>query len=173
MIAYAISKAEPGSTPPARDVYSTFRISFDTPSGTPPQGIIEFRVSKEWLETNGYDAEQVVLAKLSSGGGIELPTEVLEETGNFVYYRATVESFSIFAIVVKKPPQAQASPEQTPEPVQSPAPTPTSLETLTPTPTPATTQTSPEAGEKQVPGFGLIGAVLATVIVLAHLRRNG
>ena len=79
-----------------RSIYKSFELSVDKPS----QGYIEFRVSKDWLNSKGYSKDQVVLMEYHNRY-IDLPTEVINEDKNYIYYRAEIKSFSTFAITVK------------------------------------------------------------------------
>ncbi len=61
---------------------------------------IEFRVRKTWLTSNGFDTNEVALYRYA-GEWVELPTSMLREEANYVYYVAETPGFSEFAIASK------------------------------------------------------------------------
>ena len=77
-------------------IYRCFSIDL---SDSEIEGVIEFRVSKKWL--NSLSPNQVLLIKYTDSGYIELPTELVEEDGEYYYYKSELKSFSTFAIIVK------------------------------------------------------------------------
>ena len=66
-----------------------------------PSGIIYFRVPKSWLLKNKYDPHMVVMLEYR-GKWIPLETELMGKNNESFYYEAKTESFSIFAIAVKR-----------------------------------------------------------------------
>jgi hypothetical protein len=77
------------------EVYRVFEVSL---SGVVSRGgEIEFSVEREWIRARGHP-EDVRLFKLNAGGAVELPTEVIGRDNRTIRYRASVSSFSTFAI---------------------------------------------------------------------------
>ena len=61
---------------------------------------IDFKVEKSWLESEGIDTFEVILARFTEQWD-ELPTEKIDEDGEYVYFRAESPGFSFFAITQK------------------------------------------------------------------------
>ena len=167
-VSFTISKPIEVAELPPFETYSLFEIVL-TEYGTsrlviPKETHISFKVSKEWMREK-CSADQIVLMKYDKKykKWIELPTEVVGEDERYVYFRAKVKSFSIFAVVAKT--------------IGAPPPTPTPLVPLvsptlpaTPTPTPTLI---PAVPKKPIPGFEAIFAIFAVVVlyVLCVLRK--
>ncbi len=85
---------------PELEAYAVFEIlgSGITHSG----GSLEFTVVREWIEARGYP-EDVHLFELGDNNVIELPTEIIGQDRERVRYRASVHSFSRFAIGIAAP----------------------------------------------------------------------
>ncbi len=74
---------------------------------------ITFRVEKSWLESNNLDKDTVVLSRYKENEGwVPLPTEVVSEDRDFVYYRATTPGFSYFAISAQEKEEVTAPTEE-------------------------------------------------------------
>jgi len=102
-----ISSLPAGIPSPPGEVFSAFEIVFvkyGTSEKVEPSGYIEFKVPKSWLNEKGYTKDQIVLVKWKDGKWIELPTEVIKEDDSYVYYKAKLSSFSLFAIIAKAAP---------------------------------------------------------------------
>lgn len=80
-------------------VYQYVDIS---PSGNQSEATIYFKVKKSWLEQNSLQKENIVLSHYTEGGWVELPTEIIDEDGEYVYYAADTPGFSFFAISVDR-----------------------------------------------------------------------
>ena len=63
--------------------------------------IIVFTVSRNWLEENDFESNDIALMTFQDGEWKSLPTEMIEE-GEPVKYEAVVKHFSYFAIAGKK-----------------------------------------------------------------------
>ncbi len=72
--------------------------------------IVEFRVSKSWLDKNGFDKKSVILFRYHNKWQA-LDAEIIKETDGYVYYRSDVPGFSLFAITAQKKPTASISEE--------------------------------------------------------------
>ncbi len=145
-----------GAPSPPGDVFSCFEIVFTkygTTQKVEPRGYIEFKVPKSWLSETGHKPEDIVLMKLSGDKWIELKTEITGEDSGYVYYKAEVGSFSIFAVVAK----AAA--------VVTPTVTPTAVPTVAPTKTPTATPTTP-APSKPFEWTWIAAAIVVIVILL-------
>lgn len=60
---------------------------------------IKFKVEQEWLTSNNINKSAVVLMRYYNGSWQELPTTILNESDTYVYYEATTNGTSTFAIV--------------------------------------------------------------------------
>ncbi len=168
------------SAPPA-EVYIFFEVKFTkygTTEEVEPSGYIDFKVSKDWVESKGYTPAQVVLMKYN-GGWKELKTELVDEDENSYYYRAEVESFSIFAVAAK-PVKPTPTPTKTPvviptTPPAMPTATPTLTPTATPTvtPTPTATPIPPTPWYLQPTTLLIIVLLVAAFLVAAYTLRRG
>ena len=166
----AISKVKelPANISEFENAYVYFEIVFTkygTSEKVEPSGYIEFRVPKDWIESNGLDPEKVVLMKYGEGWK-ELRTEKVSEDDEYYYYRAEVESFSIFAITAKPKPVIIP----TPTPTATAMPTATLAPTLTPTITPTVTPTPRPLQPTAV--IGIAVAVIVAIAIVAYLARR-
>jgi PGF-pre-PGF domain-containing protein len=159
-------KSLPDGIPlPPYDLYNLLEISvvkYGTQEKVKTEGKVKFRVSKQWLKENGYDRDSVILMKYAEKW-IELPTTVVGEDENYVYFETEVKSFSIFAIVAKEKVKAKIIPTQ-----QSPVIT----ETIIPTSAVTTTPTSIETRSKTtVPGFQFVYTLVTLIAVVYVIRK--
>jgi PGF-pre-PGF domain-containing protein len=88
------------------DVYRLFELEVSEYgkeiSKSIEEAYIHFRVEKRWLEEKGYSPDDIALMKFDGERWIRLQTEKVDESEGYVYYKAKVDSFSLFAIVSKK-----------------------------------------------------------------------
>lgn len=63
---------------------------------------ISFKVEKSWFESNGLNPATTVLKKLVNNVWQDLPTSKVSEDGTYVYFEATSDTLSKFAITAKK-----------------------------------------------------------------------
>lgn len=156
-LAYTISKVKelPEKIPsPPFDTYRMFEVSFvkyGTDFIVHSEGKIKFRVSKEWMRNNNHEKDRIILMKYK-GEWIEIPTQIVDEDENYVYYESNVKSFSLFAIVVKPPVEKPVKTETTALPETTTITTPTPVKT---TPT---------------PGFEIAFTIL-TILIALRLRK--
>lgn len=164
-LTFTLSKAKlpRDVSPPKGKVYSTFEIVFTkygTTQKVEPRGSIKFRVSKAWAEQEGVSPSQIVLAKYANGW-VEVETKFEGEDSEYYYFRANLDSFSLFAIVAKT--EAVKTPtKETPTAI---TPTPTVVKTVETT-TPQEIETT-----KGIPGFEAVIA-LAVVAMAALVARK-
>ncbi len=59
---------------------------------------IDFKVEKTWLEHNDINKENIVLMRYSEGEWITLDTTVTDENSTHVFFEATTNATSTFAI---------------------------------------------------------------------------
>lgn len=59
--------------------------------------VIQFRVSRDWMEQNQVDGNSIVLLRLNDGWS-ELPTTLVRESDFYFYYESTSPGFSVFAV---------------------------------------------------------------------------
>ena len=64
------------------------------------EAILQFEISKEWMDEHGADKEQVVLLHFVNDSWVELETVYLEGNDPLVF-EAVTESFSVFAIGIE------------------------------------------------------------------------
>ncbi len=166
--------------PPEGKVYRYLEITFkDLKTGqeVEPSGYIEFRVPKSWIKEIDQDPKNIVLLKYQNGWK-ELKTEKIGEDENYIYYKAEIKSFSVFAIAVKIP----AVPVPTPVPTKTPAivtPTPTPTPTPVPTPTKTPVPTVTPTPEEKKPWWLspwiviiLLIVLIAEIIIIYRRRRR-
>ncbi|MFP4559123.1 MAG: PGF-pre-PGF domain-containing protein, partial [Archaeoglobaceae archaeon] len=174
-VSFAVSGVSelPSNIPqPDSDVYRTFEIvftEFNTVNEVEPSGTIEFKVSKDWIDENGYDPEDIVLLKFKEGWQ-ELQTELVDEDEDYYYYEATVDSFSIFAI--SSPMRTSISPPPTQPTTPTPQPEPTTTEPPE-TPEPETTPDEGSFWSNNVPLVIIIinAVVIGIVALIIYFKR--
>ncbi|MCG2719614.1 MAG: PGF-pre-PGF domain-containing protein [Nanoarchaeota archaeon] len=84
------------------EVYKYFEISTtNLPSDNIESASIKFEVDKAWIESKGFEPEDVVLMRYI-GRWQELETEMISESTTKVIYESTTPGFSVFAVSVKK-----------------------------------------------------------------------
>ncbi len=62
---------------------------------------IEFKINKTWIKENNVREEYIVLSKYTTQW-VDLPTELVEENNDWIYYKSETNRFSIFVIYEKK-----------------------------------------------------------------------
>ena len=62
---------------------------------------IDFKVQKEWITNNNYDASTVILQRFDNGWN-RIITKKTGEDSNYIYYSAKTDRFSYFAITAEK-----------------------------------------------------------------------
>ncbi|AFV22659.1 hypothetical protein Mpsy_0448 [Methanolobus psychrophilus R15] len=60
--------------------------------------VIGFKVPKEWMEINGFDASSIRMCRFNEGEWRELQTNIAGEDQEFVFFKAETPGFSPFAI---------------------------------------------------------------------------
>jgi len=168
-----IEKVErtPGIPEPPGTAYTYFDIEVKNPGTTKIEGKVEFKVAKSWIAADNIDEATVKLNRYDESGGEwkALPTHKTGEDDDFVYFEAQTPEFSMFAVTGEKKVEAETAAAATPTPT-------TAVATATPKPAaPATTPgpTASPAPASEVPGFEMIFAVVALLIVYTTvLRKN-
>jgi PGF-pre-PGF domain-containing protein len=122
---------------------------------------IRFRVNLSWVEENEIDEEKIALQRYNETqkNWTKLPTEKIGKENESLLYESISPGFSIFAITG----EMKIEPLPTFMPVVTPVPSPTP-KVMPLSPTPALTQT-PAPKPKPFPGFEVIVAFLALLIV--------
>lgn len=154
----------------AETVVSAVDISPDADGGDSGGGSVTLVVDRDDLER----PDEAVIAHETDEGWERLETTVASTDGPQVTLRASVESFSLFAVVqTASDRQATATATETPRPDETIAPsTAASAETPTATSTVATAATPPTTSTG-TPGFGAGVAVLAILVVASvGIRRR-
>lgn len=83
---------------PTGSIYQYIEITTNNITDTEIESAeLEFFIPKIWIEENSINKETIVLLRYHDTWG-ELPTEFVKETTENVYYTATTEGFSYFAI---------------------------------------------------------------------------
>jgi PGF-pre-PGF domain-containing protein len=124
---------------------------------------INFKVSKSWLTENGIDKSEIALFRMTDKWN-ELPTTVLSEDADYVYFTATTSGFSYFLIGQKgAAAPAVTTPETTPEVTPAPEVAPT-----------APVEKQKEAGVPQIPTWiwWVIGICVVVGFVLFKLLKR-
>lgn len=114
-----VSKPSSISPNPVGGIYRYIEIDAPKLEGKIKQAIIQFEVTKKWLEDNEYEPEHIRLSRFADGSWRELTTSILTEESDRVYYESTSPGFSYFAITAKKaaeetPAKTSATAEETP-----------------------------------------------------------
>jgi len=136
-------------------VYKYLEINVVTPTPVKVAGSIEFRVPKEQVD----DPRRVVLMKYDDEWR-ELTTEYVREDAEHYYFKAELESFSLFAIAIKPL-----------VPVPTPTPTPTTP-TPTPPPTPTPTPTPPPRPEIPMLMLAILTLIVVAIALIAYFVRR-
>ncbi|WP_440956708.1 right-handed parallel beta-helix repeat-containing protein [Methanosarcina sp. Mfa9] len=89
---------------------------------------LSFRVLKTWFDENGFAPEDVVLYRYHNGNWEALDTEILNEEGNYVRFRAKTPGFSLFAVGVRASAPASELPAAQVEPATQVEPAPTNTQ---------------------------------------------
>lgn len=95
--------------------YKIFEITTkNLPDSNIKSAKIKFQVSKDWLDEKGFEASHIALNRYI-GSWKELPTKKTGENSDMVFFEASSEGFSVFAVVAKKPSvEAEAEEEAVP-----------------------------------------------------------
>ncbi|WP_342304515.1 PGF-pre-PGF domain-containing protein [Methanolobus sp. ZRKC5] len=70
--------------------------------------VIGFRVSKEWIENNGIDPATIALNRYNGNAWEMLDTKQNDPGDNYLYFEASTQGFSPFAITAEEPPKNNA-----------------------------------------------------------------
>ncbi len=89
-------------TAPQTAIYKYLVIEHENLEGKMQEATLRFRVRKDWLDERNLDSSEIVLLRFAGGAWEELPTLIVSETGNYVYYSSTSPGFSVFAISAKE-----------------------------------------------------------------------
>ncbi len=128
---------------------------------------IKFSVPKEWLKSNGFAPEKVVLNRLVANQWTQLFTSLKSDAGDHYEYEAKTPGFSTFAITgkpvdaVSAEPTAEVTAEPAPVTTTAPAPVSTPAQKVMP---------KKSAGMSSAWWTGLI--VLVAIIVIIVVWRN-
>jgi PGF-pre-PGF domain-containing protein len=145
---------------PEGDVYKHLNIWVGTTgfatSKNIKTAIIEFSVEKSWLEEHNAKPEDVVLQRYADDTWETLETTKTNQDDTKIYYQATTDHFSPFAITLKPKTTTQTTTKQT-------------TKTTTEDKTPTTETTEGPAEQKESPGFTML-AVLS-VFLLYYMKR--
>ncbi|OJH48801.1 PGF-pre-PGF domain-containing protein [Methanohalophilus portucalensis] len=117
--------------------------------------VIGFRVDKEWLANNGFDASEVALFHYSDGIWNKLSTTQTDEDDGFIYFEAETPGFSPFAISAVS--EDEESLAET---------TPTSEETIDEGVEEENVEQTPEMESDQTPGFSSLLSIFMLIVTL-------
>jgi PGF-pre-PGF domain-containing protein len=166
----AISKVRslPEDMPaPEGNVFAYFEFvctQYGTLNKVEPSGYLKFRVLKEWLRSVEAGQSDVKLLKYADKW-IEIPVELTGEDENYHYFKANLESFSIFSIVAEVK-AVTITPTSTPMQVKTEAPEP--IETLESLSTEITTPAPAFSTEMIV----TIAVIMSATAVLLYVARR-
>ncbi len=119
---------------------------------------IDFKIPRSWFQ--GYIENSLVMKRYVNSQWVDLPTTKVATESTWAHYRATSPGFSIFALYAQKPEiMLTASPSQN----LTLNATQNLTNQSTPTPTPTET---PPADATQSRGSGIVGKVIALILVL-------
>lgn len=97
-----VSKPSSVSSDPSGGLYKYIKIDAPKLEGKLKQAIIQFEVTKKWLDDNDYEPEHIRLSRYADGSWRELTTSILREETSKVYFESISPGFSYFAITAKK-----------------------------------------------------------------------
>jgi len=150
---------------PPGTAYMYFDIEVKNPGAAKIEGKVEFKVAKSWIAADNIDEAMVKLNRYDESGGEwkALPTHKTREDNATVYFEAETLGFSLFCVTGEKKVEAAATATATPTPTTAvAAATPAAAPAATPTPTPVS----------KTPGFEVIFAVVALLIVYTVMFRK-
>jgi len=113
-------------------------------------GSITYRVSKKWLKNENAEVSDIQFLKYK-GGWKELSSEIKDEDEDYYYFSIKLDSFSLFAVVVKTETYTHSvSIPEIPESTPKATPTPDLTPEVTETPEPVSITLREERGESQL-----------------------
>ncbi len=94
----------PDNTPsPVGDSYQLLSIDVGKQGTISSQNaeniLINFRVSREWIQENNLDPATIRMARYHEGEWEKLPTDRVNEDDEFLYFVAETQGFSIFSVI--------------------------------------------------------------------------
>ena len=87
-----------GEVSSSREVYRWLEITDNVSDSLVRGADVTFRVSKEWLDDNDINKDDVVLLRYDGGSWDELETDVVSESSDYVVFSAESPGFSFFAV---------------------------------------------------------------------------
>jgi len=174
--------ADSVSTPPASvtvdgeenataNVFSSFELTVTADGRDASErldsAVVEFTVDTAQLDDRGLDQRDIGLYRFDEvrEEWVRLDTEIVGESEGEVTYQSTTSGFSVFAVGERV--QTGGNEEMTPSVPTAPSTTPTD----TPTDSRVTTQET-ETSAADGPGFGIITALVALLLVALFRRRR-
>lgn len=144
-------------TPAPGIVYKNINIWVGTSGFAVPKNIktavIEFKVDNSWIKNNGLSGSDVKLVKWDGSQWIQLETREIGQSGEFILYEGTTNSFSPFAIVAKVSGTIPSETTQISQPTTAPTAPPSGVEKPTPS----------SAGTYIIIAIGIILAVIIAI----------
>ena len=105
------SKPSSVSTP-VGGLYRYIEVSAPKLEGKTKEAKIQFEVTKAWLDSNDYAAEDVILMRFANDKWNVLTTSKLSEDSSKAYYEAVSPGFSYFAITAQKEAEEEPAAEE-------------------------------------------------------------
>jgi len=105
---FNVKKLELAGIPKTINAYESLRVTeFDISNSkvfknNPENATIEFNVAKKWINKNKISRDSVRIYKKTNRGFKELPTKIVAEDKEYVYYSTVVTDLSEFVIGVTK-----------------------------------------------------------------------
>jgi len=159
-----------GVSEPEGEIHTIFEfvcVKYGSQSKVEPSGYINFMVSKEWLSSVGAEQSDVKLLKHNGKEWIEIPVELTGEDENYHYFKANLESFSIFSIVAEVE-AVKITLTPTPTPIQVKTETSEPIESLEPQSIEITTPETVFSTEMIV----TIAVIISATAVLLYVARR-
>ncbi|HID93570.1 MAG TPA: PGF-pre-PGF domain-containing protein [bacterium (Candidatus Stahlbacteria)] len=150
-------------TSPDGDLYTCFEIVFTkygTQTKVEPSGYLKYRISKEWLKNNNAEPSDIKFLKWDGEKWIQLSSEVVGEDNEYYHFKVSLDSFCLFAVVVK-----EAKAVTTPVTAATTIPVSEVTQTATPkiTPKPVATATPAATSQAEAPVSGNVVNAQETV----------
>jgi iron complex transport system substrate-binding protein len=165
----AVKRVErpPNVPEPPDTTYVYLDLMVNTEENVLVTGSIEFKVLKSWLGAHDIAESTVSLSRYDERADwIELSTSRVGADDLFVFFEAETPDFSLFAITGKQQSKAAGTTSPSAAPTSSPHPASEPSQAAT---APAATP-EPETSAAGIPGFEMISAAIALLVIAVHRR---
>jgi PGF-pre-PGF domain-containing protein len=157
---------------PSNEVYKFLNIwvgnsGFATPENI-ENAVVCFKVEKSWVQEKKIDKSSITLNRYSDNAWNQLPTSLLNEDDNYLYFTAQTPGFSPFAITGKIAATVQPAVDKTQTENNSGS---TAVNTEQ-TPQELESQSPSQKQSTSTPGFELISGIAGLLAVFLYRRKH-